>query len=532
MLSRSTDVFTLQNSHRYAPLFIGLLLTVGLLGCDATGPSGGAEPEASPVSLSVSANSGTETGASQTNAKGSFAESLFTDSEGNRLHLDRVEIVLQSIEFARADVVEDCHDGREEDCEELEAGPILVSLPLESDAPSVVVDTTLPEGVWEEASFEVDVPSNPSILEGTTFPSGASIRAQGTFTPAGGVEQDFTFLSDLSEERELEFEPPIEVSENEQTNVTFSVNVNTWFRRPDSTLVNPVDANEGRPFEDLVEENVESSIEGFEDNDFNGEDDHEEEQDEDDEEDEEAETEIEADLENTGVDPDASGEVEYEQEADKEEFSVEVEDLDVGTYQVVVDDTMRGEIDVVTTEDGTEGEVEFRDPPESGHPALEFDPRGTRVAIVQNGSTFLEADVPTQSGDDEDEDGDDDGDDDGEDEDGDEDAEKEIEVDLENTGPDSDASGEAEFEQEDDRREFKVEVEDLSPATYNVVVADTVRGQIEVVEGGDAEGEIEFRAPSEPGHPLLDFDPRGAHVAVEKDGTTYLEVDFPSGDDD
>jgi hypothetical protein len=173
--------------------------------------------------------------------------------------------------------------------------------------------------------------------------------------------------------------------------------------------------------------------------------------------------------------------------------------------------------------------VEFRDPPESGHPALEFDPRGTRVAIVQNGSTFLEADVPTQSGDDEDEDGDDD---DGEDEDGDEDAETEIEVDLQNTGPDSDASGEAEFEQEDDRREFKVEVEDLSPATYDVVVADTVRGQIEVGEGGDGEGEIEFRDPSEPGHPLLDFDPRGAHVAVEKDGTTYLEVDFPSGDDD
>jgi len=519
MLSRPTDPFAFRSSHRYAPLFIGLLLAGGLLGCDATGPSGGAEPEASPVSLSVGANGGTETAASQTHTKGALVQS-FTDSEGNRLQLDRVELILQSIEFERGDAADDCDDGQEEGCEELEAGPILVSLPLESDAPSVVVDTTLPEGLWEEASFEVDVPSSSSVLDGTTFPSDASIRAQGTFTPAGGVEQDFTFLSDLSEERELEFEPPLEVTRDEPTNVTFSVNLNAWFRRSDGTLVDPAAANGGGPIADLVEENIESSIEGFRDNDFDGEDDHGEEQ-EDDEEDEEAETEIEFDLENTGPDPDASGEVEYEHEADKEEFSVEIEDLDVGTYQVVVDDTVRGEIDVVTTEEGTEGEIEFRDPPEEGHPALGFDPRGSHVAIVQDGTTFLEADVPTQQS----------GDDNGDDDDGDDD-ETEIEVDLQNTGPDSDASGEAEFEQEDDRREFKVEIEDLSSATYDMVVADTVRGQVEVGEGDDEEGEIEFRDPSAPGHPLLDFNPRGAHVVVEKGGTTYLEVGFPSGGDD
>jgi hypothetical protein len=236
--------------------------------------------------------------------------------------------------------------------------------------------------------------------------------------------------------------------------------------------------------------------------------------------------EIEVDLENTGPDPDASGEVEYEQESNKREFSVEVEDLAAGTYQVVVDDTARGDIDVVNTEDGTEGEVEFRDPPEEGHPALEFDPRGTHVAIVQNGTTFLEAEVPTEqsgNGDGDDDDGDDD---DGDDE------ETEIEVDLENTGPDPDASGEAEYEQEDDRREFKVEVEDLSPGIYDVVVADTARGELDVGNGDDVEAEIEFRDPAKDGHPLLDFDPRGAHVSVDKEGTTYLEVDFPSDDDD
>ena len=500
-------------------IVLGSLLTVGLVGCDAAGPSGSVESEASPVSLSVSATGGSETGTSQAYPKGVLTQSI-TDSQGSRLQFDRVQLVLRSIEFERADAEQACDDGQE-GCEELEAGPILVSLPLESESPSVVVDTTLPVGTWEEASFEVDAPSDPSILEGTTFPAEMSIRAQGTFTPAGGTEEDFTYLSDLSEERELEFEPPLEVTRDEPTNVTFAVDLGAWFRRGDGTLVDPSQANEGGRFADLVEENIESSIEGFEDNDFDGEDDHEEDEDE-----EEAETEIEVDLENTGPDPDASGEVEYEQESDKREFSVEVEDLAAGTYQVVVDDTARGDIDVVNTEDGTEGEVEFRDPPEEGHPALEFDPRGTHVAIVQNGTTFLEAEVPTEqsgNGDGDDDDGDDD---DGDDE------ETEIEVDLENTGPDPDASGEAEYEQEDDRREFKVEVEDLSPGIYDVVVADTARGELDVGNGDDPEAEIEFRDPAEDGHLLLDFDPRGAHVSVDKEGTTYLEVDFPSDDDD
>ena len=504
------DTLTVYKRLPFVPLLLGLALVVGLLGCDAAGPPGATAPEASPVSLSFSANGGTETGPSQSNANGSTAQTAYTDSEGNRLQLDQVDLILQSIEFERTDAEGDCEEGEDDDCEELEAGPIRVSLPLESESPSVVVDATLPVGTWKEATFEVAVPEDPSSLDETTFPSDASIRAQGAFTPAGGTEQNFTFLSDLSEERELEFEPPIEVTQDEPTNVTFSVDLNAWFRRSDGTLVDPSQANEGSSIADLVEENIETSIEGFEDNDFDGRDDHEEDRGEDED---ETETEIEVELENTGPDPDASGDVEYEQESDKEEFSVEVEDLEVGTYQVTVEDTVRGEIDVVSTEDGTEGEVEFRDPAETGHPPLDFDPRGAHVAVVQAGTTFLEVDVPTQS------------EDDGDGDDGDEEAETEIEVALENTGPDPDASGEAEFEQEDDRREFKVEVEDISPGTYTVVVADTSRGELDV--GEETEAEIEFRNPAESGHPLLDFDPRGAHVAVQEGGTTYLEVDFP-----
>ncbi|MEF8939794.1 MAG: hypothetical protein V5A22_08090 [Salinivenus sp.] len=513
---------TVFRTSFWTPLVAVTALALGLLSCDGTGMSDRSESAPTPVSLSFSTESGGAAGTAGKTSGGLLTKGVtVTDPDGNTLQLDKVQMILREIEFKKADAAENCRPSEEaDDCEELEAGPILVSLPLDTDQPAVVIDTTLPPGQWTEVSFEVhkledDDPAAQSILEGTTFPPDASIRAQGTFTPAGGTQRSFTFTSDLNEEREIEFEPPIDVTQDEPTNITFSVDVGTWFRGQDGGLVDPSKAGDDGPFEDLVEENIESSIEGFEDDDRDGDDDREDEEEEEDEEEDESETEIEADLENTGPDPDASGEAEYEEDGDQREFEVEVEDLDAGTYQVVVDDTTRGEIDVTATEDGTEGEIEFRSPPESGHPTLDFTPVGKRVEVVQDGTVFLETDF--SSGDSDDDGGDYDGD-------------KEAEADLKNTGPDPDASGEAEYEEEDDRRTFEVEVEDLNEGTYELVVADTTRADFEVDEEG--EGEIELRDPSESGHPPLTFDPLGKHVAVAQDGTVFLEVDFPTAPED
>ncbi|MFB6248789.1 MAG: hypothetical protein ABEL97_09485 [Salinibacter sp.] len=484
------------------------------------------ESAPSPVSLSFSAETGGAAKAAGT--AGSTSGDLrtkdvtVTGPDGSTLRLDKVQMILREIELKKADAAENCRpDEAADDCEELETGPILVSLPLNADRPAVVIDTTLPPGQWKEVAFQVhkledDSPSAQSILQGSTFPPDASIRAQGTFTPAGGTQRSFTFISDLNEEREIEFEPPIDVTQDEPTNITFSVDVGTWFRAQDGGLVDPSKAGDGGPYEDLVEENIESSIEGFEDDDRNGDDDQEnEEEDENEDEEDGSETKTEVSLKNTGPDPNASGEAEYEKDADRRTFEVEVEDLDAGTYQVVVDDTTRGEIAVTATEEGTEGEVEFRSPPESGHPSLDFSPVGKPVEVVQNGTVFLEADFSSGGGDDG-----------GEADDGD----KEVTADLKNTGPDPDASGEAEYEEGDDRRAFELEVEDLKEGTYDLVVADTTRAEFEVNE--DGEGELELRDPSESGHPPLDFVPLGKNVAVAQDSTVFLQVDFPTAPED
>ena len=57
--------------------------------------------------------------------------------------------------------------------------------------------------------------------------------------------------------------------------------------------------------------------------------------------------------------------------------------------------TDRGTIDLVAVQGGTEGEIEFRDPPEPRHLALDFDPRGQNIAIPQNGAVLLSGTFPT-----------------------------------------------------------------------------------------------------------------------------------------
>ena len=508
-------------------------LVLGLAACDGgtvAGPDGA--EDSAPVSMAFSdgtVSTGAPSSGTVSTSKAASGQRTLIDPDGNELRLDRVEMVVREIELDRANGDENCSpedrpDEEEDDCAEVESGPVLVSLPLDGDAPAVVVDTTLPTGRWDEVEFEVHKPEaesvTPDFLEGTDFPLETSIRVQGRYTPAGGAAQDFTYTSDLNAEREIEFEPPLEVTADNTNNVTFSVNVDAWFRRADSTLVNPARGTEGGTFEDRVEENIESSIEGFEDDDRDGRDDEEEDEEEEDEEDEEDETEIEIEkaLENVGPDPDASGEVEFEKEADKTEFKVAVEDLTTGTYDIVVADTSRGELDV--TGDEGEAEVEFRRPSEEGHPLLDFDPRGQRVEVQQGGTSYLETDVPTTENENE------------EDEEEEDEEEVEIEIDLNNTGPDSDATGEVEFEKETDKAAFTVEVEDLTMGTYEVVVADTARGELDV-RSDEGEAEIEFRRPSEEGHPPLDFDPRGQRVAVQRDGTPYLEGTLPTtGDQD
>ncbi len=220
-------------------------------------------------------------------------------------------------------------------------------------------------------------------------------------------------------------------------------------------------------------------------------------------------------LTNLGIDPDGHGDIRVRTKDDCDrDFQVEIEDVAVGGYEVLVGGVVRGTLTVVDVAGETEGELEFdTDADEAGELPLDFDPVGQLVEVRQGTTVYFSNVVgapggPGTCG------------------------EAFDEPDLDNVGPDGDADGKARFRQElDCDRDFRVEAEDLPVGAYEVVVGGIVRGTLTVVDlgGGVIEGDLEFdNEPDQPGELLLDFDPRGLVVEVRQGATVFLSVTMPN----
>jgi len=165
-------------------------------------------------------------------------------------------------------------DDDDDDCEKFVAGPFLLELPLDGSVETIVTLEDVTPGVYDELEFDIHKPEDDTsddlafIQQHPDFRR-ISIRVEGDYN--GNA---FVYETDLNEDQEVDLTPPMTVSDaSNQTNVTLMVDVDSWFRRSSGTLVNPSTANKGGPNEKLVEDNIEDSIEGFEDEDFDGDDD-------------------------------------------------------------------------------------------------------------------------------------------------------------------------------------------------------------------------------------------------------------------
>ncbi len=229
--------------------------------------------------------------------------------------------------------------------------------------------------------------------------------------------------------------------------------------------------------------------------------------------------EIEQSMENTGIYTDGYASLKFEQNINSSEFEVEVEDIPVGTYDLRVDNIIRGQIQVANTNDGTEGELEFESPIDNGKILLDFDPRNKFVEILDQSTVIFSSNFapegpantnpedigapPFANG-------------------------VETRADFINTGLIASAKGEVELEQELAEVEFEVEIENLPTGNYGLYVDGDIVGTIMVVnDDGGTKGELKFRFPEEAGKSTLDFDPRGKLIEVRMgDVGTLLEVNF------
>ncbi len=100
--------------------------------------------------------------------------------------------------------------------------------------------------------------------------------------------------------------------------------------------------------------------------------------------------EIERDLVNTGVDFDASGDVRLRTRPDETDFDVEIEDVPVGVYDLLIDGFKTGEITVVVVPGGTEGEIEFStNSDDADELPLTFEPLGRTIQVSREGVVYL-----------------------------------------------------------------------------------------------------------------------------------------------
>jgi hypothetical protein len=253
-----------------------LTLTAALMtACSDSTPTGPGFPgsgDGAAVSLSVAV---TATGAA--NGALSPAFDVVMDDGQNNLTIDRVAIVLREIELKlqNDNGCDDSSDGFDDDsCEEFEVGPVLLELPLDGSVETVVAINDVPAGVYDELEFDIHKPDDDTqadrdFLQQHPDFRRVSIRVEGQFNGS-----NFLYLTDLNEEQEINLVPPVVIDGGANpTNVTLLLDLDSWFRFSDGTLFNPASANEDGPNEEIAEDNIERSIDGFEDEDRDGDDD-------------------------------------------------------------------------------------------------------------------------------------------------------------------------------------------------------------------------------------------------------------------
>ena len=226
-------------------------LAVAVAACEPTGPGSRA------LSLSVTTKSATSTSMASASA----------DPSGGSISLSAAQVTLKEIELnttgtsceaetdntaasTPAGTSDDAQDEHDENCAELELAPLQVNLPLDPTT-KLILDALVPAGTYGGVQAK---------LEGVTV--------SGTFTPAGGSGQAFTFTSNAEAEIQMEFPTPITVGPA-SSNFTVSVDVASWFKDASGAFLDPNDPANG----ETINANIRHSFRAFGDQDQDGVDD-------------------------------------------------------------------------------------------------------------------------------------------------------------------------------------------------------------------------------------------------------------------
>lgn len=128
----------------------------------------------------------------------------------------------------------------------------------------------VPFGSYKESEIEIDDldPEDGAVYTQNPELQGRSILVKGYLN--GDPNNTFMFTSDLEEEQEREFEPPLVLNESEpSTSIVLAIDMGMWLVDGDGNLLDPsFESNRS-----MIEGNIKASIDVFEDEDDDGEED-------------------------------------------------------------------------------------------------------------------------------------------------------------------------------------------------------------------------------------------------------------------
>lgn len=225
-----------------------IALLIGFItSCDTT--STNTEPGEGNVVLQFKTVSGSTSSkaVSSANTTSSAHDSLIIEGTNGTLRIDDIRFIVAEFELDPSDADDDSTE-----LEEFESKPFFVDLPLGDETLSLA-NSLIQAGFYEELEFNVENLDFEDVEEDNEerqaladsirsefadWPNEASMVVVGTFTPTDGDPQSFKVFVDAEVELEIEFNPPLEVTEdNMQQVLSIQINPTKWFLRSDGSVI-------------------------------------------------------------------------------------------------------------------------------------------------------------------------------------------------------------------------------------------------------------------------------------------------------
>jgi hypothetical protein len=242
-----------MTSFRLSRLWVAPVVVLALAACDSTGIN------RYPLSLSLSTRP-----SSAPLASWAPLMSISVASGSNSLVINKAQLVLAEIELEPA-AAADCSTTADDECPDVELGPVLIDLPLDAAVPTDL-HTLVPAGSYSELEFKVDAVEDgehdaAAFLAAHPEFRAVSLRVEGTYNG-----QPFVYTSNVEGEIKLQFASPLVVGNGGASNVTLAVDVATWFKDASGNLLDPSNSANASQ----IANNIQRSFRAFEDDDRDG----------------------------------------------------------------------------------------------------------------------------------------------------------------------------------------------------------------------------------------------------------------------